>query len=152
MNRKEKIIINLLFLIFTIPIISLIIYGYGQVKKIIQRNPMNPLGLEMIDCILEEAKITFIISNPNNSSYSIVFTNLRIRGSYSSPAIITSGGFLNKIRELPASSDILLVYPVSDVQVQNIIRTWKKLGGNITLSLDYEIVHFGIGGVLICTK
>lgn len=152
MNKKEKIIINLLFFMFTIPIIILIIYGYGQVKKIVQRNPMNPLGLEMIDCILEETKMTFIIFNPNNNSYSIIFTNLRIRGSYSSPAIITSGGFLNKIIEIPAFSDILLVYPILDTQVLNIIRTWKKLGGNITLSLDYEIVHYSISGVLICRK
>ncbi|MEM1687827.1 MAG: hypothetical protein QXY16_02305 [Nanopusillaceae archaeon] len=154
MNKKEKVIINLLFFIFTVPIIILIIYGYNHVKQIVQKNPMNPLGLEIIDCKIEETDITFIINNPNNLSYSIVFTNLRIRGDYASPAIVTSGGFINKIISFQAFSTVSLRFPISksDIAILNIIRTWKKLGGKITISLDYEIIPTGGSGVIICKK
>lgn len=154
MNKKEKVIINLLFFIFTIPIIAIIIYGYNHVKRVVQKNPMNPIGLEVVDCLLDEKELSFIINNPTNMSYSIVFTNLRIRGDYASPAIVTSGGFLNKIINVPSESSILLTYPLSssDVSILNIVRTWKKIGGTVTVSLDYEIITLGGSGVLICKK
>jgi len=152
MNRREKIIINLMFFIFVLPVIGLLIYGYERVTNIVQRNPMNPLGL-ILDCYIDENKIVLNLINPTNESYQIFITDMRIRSSYSNPVLITSGDFIGKVIYLLPNSSTQFEYNTSlNVNVFSIIKTWQKLGGSITITLDYEELRSGVSGVLICKK
>jgi len=152
MNKREKIIINLMFFVFVTPVVWLLIYGYSKVTSIVQKNPMNPLGINL-NCYISENKITLSLINPTNESYSISITDMRIRGSYSNPVLITSGGFIGKVIYISPNSITQLEYdPSLSVSVLSIIRTWEKLGGDITITLDYEDLKNGVSGVLICRK
>jgi len=152
MNKREKIIINLTFFIFVTPVIWLLIYGYSKVTSIVQKNPMNPLGLSL-DCYVSESRISLSLINPTNESYDITITDMRIRSSYANPVLVTSGGFIGKVIYISPSSAVQLEYdPSLDMNVLNIVRIWEKLGGDITIVLDYEDLKSGESGVLICEK
>ncbi|RDD52443.1 hypothetical protein BA065_01620 [Nanoarchaeota archaeon NZ13-N] len=152
MNRKEKIIINLMFLAFVLPVVGLLVYGYTKVVSIVQKNPLNPLGLQ-IDCYVYQNKIIFNLLNPSNESYQISITDIRIRGSYANPAIVTSGSFIGRVISIPSNSSVQLEYDFSlNNNIMNIVRTWEKLGGGLTISMDYEDLKKGLSGVLICSK
>jgi len=152
MNRKEKIIINLMFFVFVAPVIWLLIYGYSKVTSIVQKNPLNPLGL-VLNCYISEDKIILSLVNPTNESGSISITDMRIRSSYANPVLITSGSFIGRVIYISPNSVMNLEYDSSlNINVLSIIRTWKKLGGKITITLDYEDLKNGVSGVLICEK
>jgi len=152
MNRREKIIINLMFFVFVIPVIGLLIYGYEKVTNIVQSNPMNPLGL-ILDCYFGDDKIVLNLINPTNESYQISITDMRIRGSYANPVLITSGDFIGKVIYLLPDSSTQFEYNTSlNINILSIVKTWKKLGGSITITLDYEELKNGVSGVLICEK
>jgi len=152
MNRREKIIINLMFFVFVIPVIGLLIYGYERVTNIVQKNPMNPLGL-ILSCYIDENKIVLNLINPTNESYQISITDMRIRSSYANPVLITSGDFIGRVIYLLSNSSTQFEYNTSlNINVFSIIKTWKKLGGSITITLDYEELKNGASGVLICEK
>ena len=152
MKKREKIIINLLFLIFVLPVITVLVMGYMKVKAIVQRSPLNPLGL-ILKCEIYPDKLGFTLINPTNQSYDISITDVRMRGDYSAPALMTSGGFIGEVITIPANSSIYLVYSIlTDRNARNIVRTWEKLGGSVTITVDYEDVKNGESGVLICRK
>jgi len=152
MNRKEKIIINLMFFVFVAPVAGLLIYGYSKVTSLVQRNPLNPLGL-VLNCYISEDKIILSLINPTNESSSISIIDMRIRGSYANPVLITSGNFIGKVIYISPNSVMNLEYdPSLNINVLSIIRTWRKLGGKITITLDYEDLKNGVSGVLVCEK
>jgi len=141
-----------MFFVFVTPVVWLLVYGYSKVTSIVQKNPLNPLGL-ILDCYISEDKITLSLINPTNESYSISITDMRIRGSYANPVLITSGNFIGRVIYISPNSVINLEYdPSLSISVLSIIRTWKKLGGKITITLDYEDLKNGVSGVLVCER
>lgn len=141
-----------MFFVFVTPVVGLLIYGYSKVTSIIQKNPTNPLGI-ILDCYISEDKIILSLINPTNESYSISISYISIRGSYANPVLTTSADFIGKVIYIPPSSVIQLEYnPLLNINVLSIIRTWKKLGGKIIISLAYEELKNGVGGFLICEK
>mgnify|MGYP001772591990 CR=1 FL=1 len=141
-----------MFFIFVVPVVGLLIYGYERVTDIVQKNPMNPLGL-ILDCNFGEDTIILNLINPTNESYQISITNMRIRGRYANPVLIASGDFIGKVIYISPNSVMRFEYNASlNMNVFSIIKTWKKLGGSITITMDYEELKNGISGVLICKK
>ncbi|WP_231433924.1 hypothetical protein [Candidatus Nanopusillus massiliensis] len=79
---KEKIILNILFLAFSIPVIYLIYYSYSTYfseNKMV--NPENIYNLYISNFTVSGDYFSFNVNNPNNNSVEIYFSYLGLRNS-----------------------------------------------------------------------
>jgi len=87
---REKIILNMLFLAFSIPAIYLIYYSYSTYfsgNKIV--NPENIYDLYISNFSISGNYFSFNVNNPNNYSVEIYFSYLGLKNSYQTSSIIT---------------------------------------------------------------
>jgi len=148
---REKIILNLLFLAFSIPVIYLIYYSYSTYFKGNKMvNPKNIYDLYISNFTVSGNYFSFNVNNPNNYSVEIYFSLLGLRNSYQTSSIVTSGNFLQSIYIIQPNSYITLQYNFElDEQTKLTITQWEKLGGILYLTLYYSSVgNNSISGII----
>ncbi|BBL45231.1 hypothetical protein MJ1_0052 [Nanobdella aerobiophila] len=145
---NEKIILNILFIIFIVPALALIYYAYSNYFKESRTvNPENPYGLYISNFIVNNSTIDISVYNPSNNSISIYFTYLALKNSYQSSSIITSfSGYIYTIN--PDSSIELSYNYLDDQDTKAVILQWEKLGGYIYTTLYYSNINDSINGII----
>jgi ABC-type glycerol-3-phosphate transport system permease component len=148
---REKIILNMLFLVFSIPVIYLIYYSYSTYfseNKMV--NPKNIYDLYISNFTVSGNYFSFNVNNPNNYSVEIYFSYLALKNSYQTSSIIASGSFLQNIYVIQPNSYIILQYNFElDDQTRLTIIQWEKLGGILYLTLYYSSVgNNSISGII----
>jgi hypothetical protein len=148
---REKIILNILFLVFSIPVIYLIYYSYSTYfvgNKMV--NPENIYNLYISNFSVNGNYFSFNVNNPNNYSVEIYFSYLALKNSYQTSSIITSGNFLQNIYIIQPKNHITLQYNFElDDQTRLTIIQWEKLSGILYLTLYYSSVgNNSISGII----
>ena len=149
--EKKELLINLLFLVVTLPIVGFILMGYLKHKPMNNNiNYANPLNLEIKNIFVYNTGIELIIYNPNNYSVQLTSNLIGVRNSFGSVGPITQGGDLGTIKLIPPKSTITFYAPVLlGSKPKTVIDQWKAAGGNLTIAFYYMEVEKGLSGVVI---
>ncbi|BFI73407.1 hypothetical protein YN1_3940 [Nanoarchaeota archaeon] len=148
---KEKIILNILFLIMVIPMIYLIYYSYTTFfKKQNTVNPSNPYNLYISDFSVNGDSFSFYVTNPSNYTLQLYFTYLGIKNSYQSSSIIVDAPFINNVYYLKPDEKVYINYDFSiDEDTRTVILQWERLGGYLYLSLYYQTIgNNSVNGII----
>jgi len=148
---REKIILNMLFLTFSIPAIYLIYYSYSTYfggNKMV--NPENIYDLYISNFSINGNYFSFNVNNPNNYSVEIYFSYLALKNSYQTSSIITSGNFLQNIYIIQPDKYITLQYNFElDDQTRLTVVQWEKLGGTLYITLYYSSIgNNSVNGII----
>ena len=148
---RGKIMLNVLFLAFSLIVIYLIYYSYSTYfsrNKMV--NPENIYDLYISNFSVGGNYFSFNVNNPNNYSVEIYFSYLGLKNSYQTSSIITSGDFLQDIYLIQPDNHITLQYNFElDDQTRLTIVQWEKLGGLLYLTLYYSSIgNNSINGII----
>jgi len=150
-NKNNKLIINLVYILLVIPIVYGIYKGYSDYRTFSNSiNYANPLNLQIKSYFISEDFISFIIENPNNFTVYLVVTSIRMRNSFGSTAVITTGDDINVIRPIGPGSftNIEVTLLESFADPRKTIIQWKRGGGNLTIAIDYYEREKNVNGVI----
>ncbi|MGC9132919.1 MAG: hypothetical protein ACP5GJ_00735 [Nanopusillaceae archaeon] len=148
---KEKILLNILFFVFVIPMIYLIYYSYTTFFKNQKAiNPANPYNLYISNFTVGNNSFSFFIDNPSNYSLQLYFTYLGLKNSYQTSSVITNFNNNNTIYYLSPGGKIYISYDFSfDEDTRTVLVQWERLRGYLYISLYYTTIgNKSINGII----